>query len=298
MAVIKPTREGLAWLTAKKLPPEPTPDTGSLDWLKEELDEAIVSGEKLWEEPTTVVSGSAVSTSCVRALTFKLLGHRVPFNAKTLRIFRTGRAIEKEIIDNMRASPVFVDANIMIAYGREKEPTIVGHADVAVRRKSDDKLLLGEIKSIHEKAFDRLPEEHQAVLASESPLFKSHERYVKQLNTYLGGRWYGETDEGFFLFEAKNTQRQKVYYILFDDELLEPDLRRAHEAHDFTYCSGPICCCVPGRLISRKGNSWLLCRSSGTRAGTTRSARGATTATSVSDCRRGRFRWRRSRERT
>ena len=233
MAVIKPTREGLAWLTAKKLPPEPTPDTGSLDWLKEELDEAIVSGEKLWEEPTTVVSGSAVSTSCVRALTFKLLGHRVPFNAKTLRIFRTGRAIEKEIIDNMRASPVFVDANIMIAYGREKEPTIVGHADVAVRRKSDDKLLLGEIKSIHEKAFDRLPEEHQAVLASESPLFKSHERYVKQLNTYLGGRWYGETDEGFFLFEAKNTQRQKVYYILFDDVLLRPDLLLCAGAVDF-----------------------------------------------------------------
>jgi len=233
LAVIKPTREGLAWLTAKKLSQTATPIEGSSpDWLKEELDEILVRAERLWEEPTTVVRGSVVSTPCVRALTFKLLGHRVPHDAKTLRIFRTGRAIEKEIIDDLKKSPVYVDESIPIIYGPDKDPHIMGHADVSIRRRADGKLLLGEIKSIHERAFDLLPEEHSALLASESPLFKSHERYVKQLNTYLGGSgsW---TDEGFFLFEAKNTQRQKVYYILLDDELLAPDLRRAHEAHDF-----------------------------------------------------------------
>ena len=233
MAVISPTREGLAWLTAKKLPAAPV--EGSPDWLKEELDEALVRGERLWEEPTTIVRGSNVSTPCVRALTFKMLGHRVPLNAKTLRIFRTGRAIEKEIIEDLRRSPIFADANVMVTYGPEEDLLILGHADVTVRRRADGKLLLGEIKSIHERAFDRLPEEHPAVLASESPLFKSHERYVKQLNTYLGGSG-SETNEGFFLFEAKNTQRQKVYYILFDAELLAPDLLRVHEAHSFA-CS-------------------------------------------------------------
>ncbi|KKK61981.1 hypothetical protein LCGC14_3008880, partial [marine sediment metagenome] len=75
-------------------------------WLLKLLDENMERNQKLWEKPLPWFRGSASGELCSRALTLSSMGHRVPFEARVLRIFRTGNAIEDVNVAAMDAAGV------------------------------------------------------------------------------------------------------------------------------------------------------------------------------------------------
>ena len=243
MAVIKPKRiSAIADFMKKpekkreKNRKEPTPvvpmDVETPDkWLTLTLDEVLESGQKLWDTPRRYFRGSGAGNECVRSMTFEAMGHRVPFEARVLRIFGVGNAIEKVIVDATKRSKILVPGSDQLE-GKIQDPLIVCHVDLIVKRPTDGQLFLGEIKSIKLENFKKLPPEHGPIRAGDSPLMKNHRGYVAQWNTYA------HTPEvnlqyGFLLFENKNTQHQKLYWLERDDVLHEEILKVHREAFPY-----------------------------------------------------------------
>ena len=155
------------------------------------------------------------------------MGHRVPFEARVLRIFRTGNSIEDVIVAGMKRADVLESTQGEVVYD---DPPVLGHVDCINKRPGTGERFLGEIKSIKQELFKALPKEHGPMLAGESPLNKGwYLGYLKQWNTYA---WSPTIDieVGFILFEAKNEQQQKIYWLLRDPELLEAVMGTRREA--------------------------------------------------------------------
>ena len=201
----------------------PEPD----NWLKNILDETLEKQQELWEKPADsfmgpYFRGSEVSDPCLRSLVLSVMGQRLPIEAKLRRIFNTGLSIEEVNVQTMiKAGLVnYEDRQLQVIY---KNPPILGHIDAPLFY--DDAAYLCEIKSINEYAFKKLPKEHGLMLAGQSPLFQTHYKYIMQWNCYAGAPNM-HFDNGFILFEEKNTSVQKFYWLKRDDELLEKMLTR------------------------------------------------------------------------
>ena len=173
--------------------------------------------QPLWNEPSKFFRVSGIGNPCIRSMVFSALGHNVPFEAKTLRIFAVGTSIGEIVANTFKKRGVLIDAEKTVVLDF---PPIRGRYDIKVEGQDDDEgeEILGEVKSINDFGFDKLPEEHDYVLASESPLIDTYRHYVMQWNTYaqLEG-----LEKGFIIFEAKNTQRHKVYFLRTDAALYD-----------------------------------------------------------------------------
>jgi len=195
-------------------------------WLQLLMETTLEQNQPLWTPPSKYFRASNSGDLCVRSMTFASLGHQVPFAAKTLRIFRTGNAIEDVNVDVLRRAGVLVATNQQANYA---SPPIRGRFDVRVKRPSDGVNLIGEIKSIHEDGFNKLPPEYDDPDENHENLMLCYPRYVTQLNTYLGSDDI-DLEEGFLLFEAKNSQTQRFYFLRRHEELLRTTLERHAEA--------------------------------------------------------------------
>lgn len=200
----------------------------SILWIKPMLDEALESSQVLWEPPKRSFRGSATGTRCIRALTFEVLGHQVPREARVLRIFATGKRIEDTIIQTAKGAKILVDKSDQLG-GAYLDPPITCHIDGEVAKPGSEQIFLLEIKSINTYGFSNLPKEHDIELAGRSPLMARYENYVVQWNTYA---WAPEVDleYGALLFEDKNDQRQKIYGLRRDPVLRDEMLERHREA--------------------------------------------------------------------
>ncbi len=196
------------------------------DWFMPLMNKALERGQSFWEDPRTYFRASSAGEECIRALTFELAGHRVPFEARTLRIFSTGNSIEDTVVDAMRKANVFVDEQIKLKYD---DPPIRGKADVIIRNPTTNQKYLGEIKSINQNAFTKLEDNATPIMAGESKLLDTQRKYVVQWNLYA---WADsiDLDTGFLLFEAKNTQEEKVVWLQRDKSLLEDTKKRLTKA--------------------------------------------------------------------
>lgn len=208
-------------------------------WLLKLLDENLEHNQKLWDKPLPWFRGSASGELCSRALTLSSMGHRVPFEARVLRIFRTGNAIEDVNVAAMDKAGV-LDKSMLQASADYDNPPIKGHVDCVLKRPGTGEAFLGEIKSIKQELFKKLPAEHGVILAGQSPLKDSrYITYLKQWNTYA---WASNIDLeiGFLLFEAKNDQAQKIYWLLRDPDLLERVMEIRRVAAPYV-TSKPMC---------------------------------------------------------
>jgi hypothetical protein len=170
------------------------------------------------------------------------MGHRVPFEARTLRIFETGNSIEDTIVKSMEAAKVLDSTQGEVRYD---DPPVLGHVDCVLKRPGTGEKMLGEIKSIKQELFKALPKEHGPVLAGESPLNKGwYLGYLKQWNTYA---WSPTIDIeiGFILFEAKNEQQQKIYWLLRDPELQDAVMEIRAEAAPYVAADPMLVAPVP-----------------------------------------------------
>jgi hypothetical protein len=243
--------------TTKKLEqqvsvPKDSSNQVSISWLKPVLNEALEREQKLWEPPLRSFRGSATGTACVRALTFNALGHRVPFEARVLRIFATGKKIEEVIIEAAVKAKVLVPKSDQQG-GEYTDPPITCHVDGVVIQPGENLCFLLEIKSINERAFDMLPLEHDITEAGKSPLMARYVNYVTQWNTYA---WSPGIDlvYGALFFEAKNTQRQKLYGLMRDVLLLDETLARHSEAAQYVLSDPQRIAPVPKKASPKKGS--------------------------------------------
>ncbi len=187
-------------------------------WLLKLLDESLESNQPLWEKALPWFRASGAGELCSRALTFSSMGHRVPHEARVMRIFRVGNKIEEVNVSAM-ATAGLLKAKMSQAAADDEDPPIKGHVDCVLERKGE--AYLGEIKSIKQELFKKLPTEHGVTIAGDSPLNQGYYAgYLKQWNTYA---WSSNIDLelGFILFEAKNDQAQKIYWLLRDPDMLK-----------------------------------------------------------------------------
>lgn len=197
-------------------------------WFKMLLDTTIEKDQPLWEAPRQYFRASSVGDPCGRSLALDMLGHRIPFEARTLRIFKTGNAIESVIMYTLADAGVLIDDQGEIEYMLpDEKPFIKGHYDAIIQ--GFDKEYLLEVKSINEFSFAKLPSEHKAMLAGDSPLMIRYPKYIHQWNTYAGSNH--TPDEGMILFEAKNSQKHKTYYLKHDQLLMADLFYRLEEIH-------------------------------------------------------------------
>ncbi|MEK0326825.1 MAG: hypothetical protein QQN63_14090, partial [Nitrosopumilus sp.] len=161
-----------------------TPKTkpGRIEWFKQLLDTSIEKDQPLWETPRTYFRASSVGNPCDRCLALDMFGHRIPFDAKTLRIFETGNSIEDVVLSTLAGAGVLIHHQGEVEFKLGNISLIKGHYDAVVQGFAKEYLL--EIKSINEFSFGKLPSEHGPILASESPLMKRYPKYIQQWNTY------------------------------------------------------------------------------------------------------------------
>lgn len=227
-------------------------DQVSILWLKSVLNEALEREQKLWEPPVKSFRGSATGTMCVRALTFNALGHRVPFEARVLRIFATGKKIEEVIIEAASRASVLIPGSDQ-QEGLYTDPPITCHVDGVVMQPGAELCFLLEIKSINEYAFDQLPQEHDILEVGRSPLMARYSGYATQWNTYAHAPGI-DLVYGGLLFEAKNTQKQKLYGLQRDPTLLMETLQRHRKAAQYVLSDPQRVAPVPSDQNPKKGS--------------------------------------------
>ena len=183
----------------------------------------------MWEKSRTYFRASSIGNPCNRCLALDMLGHRIPFNARTLRIFKTGNAIEEVNLALLDSEDMLQSSQGEVKFSLpNKKLLIKGHYDAIIMNEEMDYFLL-EIKSINEFDFAKLPTEHDFLTAGESPLMKRYPKYIAQWNTYAGHK--STPDTGLILFEAKNSQKQKTYFLKHDQLLFADLLYRLEAIH-------------------------------------------------------------------
>ncbi len=146
------------------------------------------------------------------------------------------------------------------------DPPIFGHIDLIVISPEDGVEYLCDVKSIRQEMYRNLPPEHEIMLAGESPLMKRHSKYVEQLNGYM---WAPTIDLEFgaLLFEAKNDQEQKVYWLRRDPKMQADMLKRHKRAAPYIQSTPQRVAPIPEERNPDKGdeicvacNQRYLCR--------------------------------------
>lgn len=137
--------------------------------------------------------------------------------------------------------------------GDSEDPPIFGHIDLIVIRPEDGTEYLVDVKSIRQEMYRNLPPEHEITLAGESPLMKRHRKYVEQLNGYM---WAPTIDleVGALLFEAKNDQYQKVYWLRRDPKMQTEMLERHREAAPYIQATPQLVAPIPEERNPERGD--------------------------------------------
>jgi hypothetical protein len=225
---------------------------GVNDWLKVTLDEVLERDQPLWRPVVENFRGSGSGNLCPRALCFEIFGHNVPHDAKLQRIFDVGHYIEAGVVKACRKANVF-EADSDQLEGRIPDPLIVCHIDLIVTKPGTESRYLVEVKSINEFQFDKLGHEHGPTLVSKSPIAKSHYKYAAQWNTYAFTPEVN-LEEGCILFEAKNTQKRKFYWMKRDVNLFKTTLAVHQEAAAYCFDDDPHLAPVDEERDPKGGN--------------------------------------------
>lgn len=225
------------------------------------LDEAIERSQRLWNPPRRWFRGSETGETCVRSLTLSAMGHNVPHSAKTLRIFRTGNAVEDANMQTMREVRGFVLEPPPGKKGdkyagqwaiRYKDPPILGHIDAKTVRPADKVHLCGEIKSINSYYYKGLPREHDDPRVNMANLLAAKRGYACQWTTYSGAPNL-DLPEGFILFENKDNSDQVILMLERDEDLLVQILERLREGTPYVTHDPMLAAPIPKGCDPRGG---------------------------------------------
>lgn len=188
------------------------------DWVGREVDKYFETkaSPETWRKAASAIHPSGAGSPCERELELGMLGYRPAFSGPSRRRMDNGTDMHK------RWERYFGEAQLLAAAElpvKADDPVVSGRLDVVLKNPATGRLVLGEIKSVNSYGYRQLPRsmsdwtKNAASLAAwNNPWGR---RYLLQFCWYLKyGRLHGSGfDEGFFLFENKDTQDYKVVYV-------------------------------------------------------------------------------------
>ena len=226
----KPLKDTLIAKLLEGRTPQAAPE-GS-DWLHVMIDEQIERDQPFWRAQSTFFRASSCGEPCIRALTFNAMGHNVPHEARMLRLFGVGNAIEANLIPVFESAGVLIDTQGEVIFEEDGVPMLVGHYDLLIKRRGTEERWLGEIKSINLNRFTKLPLEHASAERNVNELLRQHPKYVIQWTVYAASPQV-DTNRGFLLFEHKNDSAQKIYELIVNQDLLNSTMAKVREAWQY-----------------------------------------------------------------
>jgi len=126
------------------------------------------------------------------------------FDPRTLRIFDNGHAVHRRLQEYLSRAGVLIEAEIPV---RNEEYEIVGHADGIVEVKGKRGVL--EIKSMNASTF------HST--------YEPKPEHLVQINVYM---FCLSLRRGVLLYECKDDQNLKEFYVKEDPAVLNPVLEK------------------------------------------------------------------------
>lgn len=183
------------------------------NWVQEELDGFFAVGEpEGWIDPKTTISPSSSGGDCVREMGLALLGHRHQFAGDGLRRANNGTSAHIRWENYWRKIPSFMATEMRVEC---KCHGFRGTADVVLRHPATQRPSIGDVKTINMRGYNSLkpPGTH----AENFELIRErYSGYLLQLQIYMHclEQTLGETvNNGFLLFENKNDQGYKIYFV-------------------------------------------------------------------------------------
>ncbi len=257
---MSPIKRGLVDLSTMKKPTlrkkviSPT----TKNWLEMVRDEKFEDKRPLWGEVRTRGwRPSSLGDPCDRKTILGMFGYRGdPISTKLKRIFAMGNHIEDIWRDEFKAMGILLAANVRFTH--DGSPGISGEYDLLVRHPYEtNRRFVGEIKSINDRGFKKLPEPSldpevnlQALMnvadTGRYSIGPRIRKYMLQVQSYL---YYPKvTDEGFILFDNKNTQDFLLYPINLTPDIILPESERLERLNEYRpKLLVPACTCVDHR---------------------------------------------------
>lgn len=208
------------------------------DWVGREVDKYFnsLSPTDPWSaRPNPAIKPSSAGDECERSIEISMLGYRTPFTGQSRRRMDNGQDM------HVRWQRYLKEAGLLTAWEmpvQNADPEVRGRLDVVLKNPATGKLALGELKSVGSRSYKNLPRgtadrQRNALLLTEwnRPWGGG---YVLQFSWYHRyGRVHGAGfDEGFFLFECKDTQEYAVIYVEPSPALAAQALVRPVRAQD------------------------------------------------------------------
>lgn len=199
------------------------------DWLSVAIDRHFSRKRpERWVVPDPTIHPSSLGSVCTLEFELGLLGHKTRIEGKVSRIFENGTSVGKRWVETFREMGVLVSYETPV---RRDDPLVNGSVDVIVQNPLGGEKSVGEIKSINSRGFRTLPSVttdrrgNMLALSACSPWIR---KYCLQLTTYLTLSGL----EGWFLFENKDTQDYKVFWVQPTPEMRAECFEDGHPAAD------------------------------------------------------------------
>lgn len=187
----------------------------SRDWMGAAIDRHFErSRPETWRAADPTIHPSSLGGVCALEFELGLLGHRTKADGQGVRRMENGTFVGRRWVETFKEMGVLVSFEERV---KSEDPLISGSIDVIVKNPQTGDLAIGEIKSINQRGFSRLPTPTADRVANMRALAIERKGYCLQLAVYMHLR----SLPGFFLFENKDSQEYRLYWVEAYPELLD-----------------------------------------------------------------------------
>jgi len=186
------------------------------NWLVDALEQEfpLIRAEGWSSSVRRYLRSSSIAQRCELAVQFELLGHRTSASGQGLRRMDNGTAMHSRWNEYFKRLPHFVGHDVRV---EAPDGSVVGSIDIVVRDPRSDQDVVIEMKSVGSWGYRAMPEPGSRE-DNLTMMLAHHPSYVAQLMTYV--KFHG-AQYGGFLFENKDNQEYRVYFIDYDQSVWE-----------------------------------------------------------------------------
>jgi len=206
-----------------------------------------------WGNPRTYASPSAGSGDCEREVQLSVLGYNTGFAEKNRDRMDNGSAVHERVQARFDKAGILYKAELALAFFRDghihegsfdsseaRAEAIADHGyitwqgivDVLAKRPGGNSLYVGEIKSMGQWRFKKLPEQLDDWERMTTVMLRAESSYTRQMMHYMAKAreaGYDIAPEAFMFFEDTNTQDYRVIWVKptaahFEEAFLRPNM--------------------------------------------------------------------------
>ena len=193
------------------------------DWIGRMIDthQELQSPER-WGYANLDIHPSSSGSPCARDVELGMLGYRTAIKPKNRRRMDNGT------FAHTRWEGYFKDMGILYASEvnvKSDDPQFNGTCDLVVQHPTTGKLMVGEIKTMNQARWRKVPDQHENhnimmrhLMATERPYVYQLSMYVRMIPKVMN---WDISNECFFLFENTDTQEFKIRYCEPDEQLID-----------------------------------------------------------------------------